>query len=136
MIKKVTKGQSELQGETILKTLTNITGKTFKFYSYSKGLKDNSTFSFGDWFQLIRDERIGAMTVVTNQGNVFMLNKNNKFDYNVFRDKLFNISTKYDINKLDDKTHKIIMDGLLKFSSNNGIDYIRGESYERYTKYK
>ncbi len=59
-----------------------------------KEILKHSTFSFGDWFQLIRDERIGAMTVVTTQGNVFMLNKNNKFDYNVFRDKLLNISTK------------------------------------------
>ena len=39
-IKKATKGQAELQEETILNILTNITGKTFKFYSYNKGLKD------------------------------------------------------------------------------------------------
>jgi len=40
VIKKAAKGQAKLQEETILKTLTSITGKTFKFYSYNKGLKD------------------------------------------------------------------------------------------------
>ncbi|GAA0774564.1 hypothetical protein GCM10008908_24630 [Clostridium subterminale] len=40
MIKKATKGQATLQEETILNILTSITGKTFNFYSYNKGLKD------------------------------------------------------------------------------------------------
>lgn len=40
MIKKATKGQAILQEETILNILTSVTGKTFKFYSYNKGLKD------------------------------------------------------------------------------------------------
>lgn len=38
--KKATKGQATLQEETIFNILTSITGKTFKFYSYNKGLKD------------------------------------------------------------------------------------------------
>lgn len=39
-IKKATRGQATLQEETILNILTSITGKTYKFYSYNKGLKD------------------------------------------------------------------------------------------------
>ncbi|MGN9161227.1 minor capsid protein [Clostridium sulfidigenes] len=40
VIKKATIGQATLQEKTIFNILTNITGKTFNFYSYNKGLED------------------------------------------------------------------------------------------------
>lgn len=40
VIEKATIGQATLQEKTIFNILTNITGKTFNFYSYNKGLED------------------------------------------------------------------------------------------------
>ena len=84
-----------------------------------------STFSLGDWWSIVKDNRINTMTVVTNKGKVFVLSKSKEFDFNTFYDKIKSIRNVYDVNNLDKTIHDKIMKDLLDFSDKNGLKYIK-----------
>lgn len=81
-------------------------------------------FSLPDIMTFILEGKIGLLSVVTNQGEVYILYKSLKYDYNKTK-KLF---SKVYLNYIDKKlTHNEAVDKFLKECKKGGIFYARSK---------
>lgn len=83
----------------------NIDVQVLKRNSYANELiiahnhPSTQSFSFADIAVFLLDEYIGVSTVVTNQGQIYCLRKQERFDYNKARQLLYRV---YDRHALED----------------------------------
>lgn len=81
-----------------------------------------SNFSLADIDAFLGDDYIGVMSVVTNQGEIYLLQKLAKYDYNKARRLLTEIAAKYTLEQQD----KIAEEFLYKCSE-GGVAYVKGK---------
>lgn len=77
-------------------------------------------FSFMDIFTFINDDRIKIMSVITNQGEVYLLNKNEDYSYTKAMNALRPTIQAYRSGSM---AHDETVDMILKICKKGGIDY-------------
>lgn len=82
-----------------------------------------NTFSVADIDTFVCEPTIKVMSVVTNQGEVYILNKLENFDYNIVRNLLKNIYNEFS-GEIDNK--KFVMK-FLKCCKKGGIEYAKSK---------
>lgn len=86
-------------------------------------------FSFADIALFVIDEYIGVFVVITNQGQVFCLQKAINFDYNRARELLNKLYDKYEMNQFpdDEKRQESAAKDFLGQVRKVGIRYVKAK---------
>lgn len=91
---------------------------------YMHNHPSTNIFSVADIDTFICERAIKTMSVVTNQGEVYILNKLPEYDYNKTRKLLFDIFTELDI---DETKRKEFVSRFLKQCQKGGIEYAKSK---------
>ena len=81
-------------------------------------------FSLADIITFVRYAQIGLMSVVTNQGEVYILHKNLKYNYQKAKNILNVVYQKYATKEIE---HNEAVNMFLKVCSEGGIEYVRSK---------
>ena len=95
-----------------------------KSVMYLHNHPSTKSFSLPDIVTFLRYNQIGIMTVVTNQGEVYVLHKTAKYDYNKVRN-IFNVAYAAYLSK--EKNHDEAVSEFLKNCHKGGIEYVRSK---------
>lgn len=83
-----------------------------------------NNFSVGDIDTFCCDGAIKAMSVVTNQGEVYVLNKTGKYSFDRTREILTNIHESFPNGDIDDKE---FVEKFFKQCHGGGVEYVRAK---------
>lgn len=100
--------------------LINMSKRKELFYVHNH--PSTNLFSTTDIHTFLREGSIGTMSVVTNQGEVYVLHKSSKYDYNKARDLYVDIINSYSENNFDGDE---VVKRFLKGCRTGGIIYER-----------
>ena len=92
--------------------------------AYLHNHPSTNNFSLPDIMSFIQDGRIGIITVVTNQGTVYILQKDNRYNYTWIRDLFSNVFESYKAGVLP---HNEAVQEFLKQCFKGGIIYERSK---------
>lgn len=81
-----------------------------------------SNFSLADIAYFLSDDYILAISVITNQGQIYFLQKNEKYDYNRAYELLHKLIREYSVDK-----QELIVKEFLKICREGGINYVKGK---------
>ena len=101
-------------------SLFNTAGKNELFYLHNH--PSTKKLSFSDVMEFIRFAQIGVMAVVTNQGEVYILHKSNRYSFEKAQAVFNDVYTVYANGNTDDIG---AVDRFLKNCGKGGIDYAR-----------
>lgn len=91
---------------------------------YMHNHPSTNTFSVGDIDTFICESSIKTMSVVTNQGEVYVLNKLKNYDYNKIRNLLRKIYDSFPEGEIDDKE---FVSFFIKRCKEGGIEYAKSK---------
>lgn len=91
---------------------------------YMHNHPSTNTFSVADIDTFICESSIKTMSVVTNQGEVYVLNKLKNYDYNKIRNLLRNLYNSFPKGEIDDKEFISLF---IKHCKEGGIEYAKSK---------
>ncbi len=99
-----------------------ITGAKRQSLVFLHNHPSTNNFSIGDIDTFICEGTIKTMSVVTNQGAVYILNKTKNYEYNTARDIMFNIFKSFDNKEIDNNE---FVKRFIKHCAEGGIEYAK-----------